>query len=197
MSNAAIPTKSIRALYQEQLDVFSDVARCKASLLADRDRWDDEEKGIITSGAVRNERKVAMVGVLQTKKAMVPHALEAEDKRAADALGALNELYGPLINEAEKVMEHVLEELRETCAATASVYCENEEGIALAASALFDSTEIGRRIREAHIEAPRGPLQSQGEAQFIAGWYDRAVKIQQDWERSKLRAGNVPAAPAA
>jgi hypothetical protein len=192
-ATSSSPAKSNRQLFQSQLDIFPDTRTTREQIRADVERWKSEKAQGFKTPPFKDERRLAALAVLDFKIGLEAFALAREDERDAEALAVLNTMYAGLLNEADAMLEKVRVEAFETHSATAAIDCESEDLIPTAAETLFRCSEIGRRLIEANIERPYGPIRSEGEAVFMAAWYDRAVRILADWENRKLRAGKIPA----
>jgi len=190
---SSAPAKSIRQLYQTQLDVFPASLKNREQIRADVERWKTEKSEGLKAPPFRDEKRMTALSVLDFKIGLESFSLAREDERDASALAALNNLYARLINAGETMLEQVKAEALESYSATAAIDCESEDLIPYAAETLFKCSEIGRRLIEANVEHPYGPIRNHGEAIFMAGWYDRAARILQDWENRKRRAGTIPA----
>lgn len=194
-SEAAEPTapaKSIRALYAEQIAKFDAASEQKDKLGASSARWKTEKQATIETGAIDDDRKVALVATLDVKISMVPFAVQREDGHQRDALAALNELYAALTQEADVHLNTVRDELTETLRSNAAIFCEESDRIDEIVDYTFCRTEYGRRYNEREGERPHGPFSDRGQAGFFLDWFDRCVALHRDWNACALRAGKVP-----
>lgn len=186
--------KSVRELYAEQIAKFDGSGVRIDKLRTDCERWAREKDETIQTGAIDDERKIALVATLDVKKSMVPFAVQREEEHQRAAIAAINELYSTLTVEADVHLNAVRDELIETLRANASIFCEDSERIDEVVNHNFVRTEHGRRYNALESERPRGPFADRGSAGAFLDWSDRCAALHADWNACALRAGKVPAA---